>query len=133
MTREELAKLFEVNDMRLTRPRLLVAQLLLMDGTNRHVSAEWVANELDNSNASISLASVYNTLNNFVEIGLLRQIQVAGSSVVFDTNTTQHHHFLKESTGELIDIPVDDLVLSELPQPPAGHTVKGWDIVVRID
>ncbi|MFC7290026.1 Fur family transcriptional regulator [Hirschia litorea] len=133
MTKEQLAALFEKHDMRFTRPRMAVAQLLLMDGEDRHVSAEWVANQLAQSNESVSLASVYNTLNSFVEIGVLRQIHVGGSSIVFDTNTREHHHFLKESTGELIDIEASDLVVSKLPTPPEGSDIKAVSLIIRID
>ncbi|ACT59801.1 Fur family transcriptional regulator [Hirschia baltica] len=133
MTQEKLSRLFEENGMRLTRPRLAVAELLLMDGVQRHVSAEWVAKELVSSNNSVSLASVYNTLNSFVEIGLLRQIDAGGASVVFDTNTSEHHHFLKVSTGELIDIESNDLEISNLPTPPEGSEIKGWSLIVHID
>ena len=133
MTRVDLISLLEANGMRLTRTRLAVAQLLFFDHQNRHVSAEWVARELDAAGERISLATVYNTLNSFVEVGLLRQIQSVGSSVVFDTNTKPHHHFLRESTGELIDMPEESVSFSRLPDAPEGMMVKGVDLIVRID
>lgn len=112
---------------------MAVAQLLLLDGVDRHVSAEWVANQLAQSNESVSLASVYNTLNSFVQIGVLHQIHVGGSSIMFDTNTREHHHFLKQSTGELIDIEIDDLVVSKLPSPPEGNEIKHVSLIIHID
>ncbi|WP_018995927.1 Fur family transcriptional regulator [Hirschia maritima] len=133
MTKDDLVELFNTHDMRLTRPRLAVAELLLLDGVNKHVSAEWVASELEKLDVKISLASVYNTLNSFVEIELLREIEVGGSRVVFDTNTTQHHHFLKVSTGELIDIDEGQVEISKLPTPPEGLKIKRCDLIVQID
>ncbi len=125
--------MLETHGMRQTRTRLAVLELLFGDGKDRHVSAEWVARELDTAGERISLATVYNTLNSFVGVGILRQIQAAGSSIVFDTNTTNHHHFLRESTGELIDIPSDAVDFSRLPQAPSGMDVKGVDLIIRVD
>ena len=100
---------------------------------NRHVSAEWVARELDEAGEKIALATVYNTLNSFVEAGLLRQIQTGGQAVIFDTNTDEHCHFLRESTGELIDIAPGMVDLGKIPEPPTGMRVKGWDVIIRVD
>ncbi len=133
MTKDELNILFERHDMRMTRPRLAVANLLLADKKHRHVSAEWVARELKEKDENISLATVYNTLKSFVEVGLLRQIQVGGATTVFDTNTSAHHHFMKSSTGELIDIVDDSLDISPMPKPPEGANIKGWDLIIHID
>ena len=133
MTKEELVELFNTHDMRLTRPRLAVAELLLFDGVDKHVSAEWVASELENLDVTISLASVYNTLNSFVEIGLLREIEISGSRVVYDTNTVEHHHFLKVSTGELIDIDADEVEISKLPEPPNGLGIKRCSLIIHVD
>jgi len=118
--------------MRTTRPRLAMAQLLFFDGQDKHVTAEWVAAELSNAGKNISLASVYNTLNSFVEVGLLRQIQLGGANIVFDTNTQDHHHFLDMKTGELTDIPRDSFELSALPNAPNGRSIDSWDLVIRV-
>ena len=132
MTREELARHLEKHDMRLTRTRQAIAELLFADRENRHVSAEWVARALERVDEPISLATVYNTLNSFVSVGLLRQIQTGGQAV-FDTNVSDHHHFLSESTGHLTDIPSEHVVLSQLPEAPDGASIKGVDIIIRID
>ena len=133
MDKKTLIKTLEANDMRLTRTRLAIADILFDGGEDRHVSAEWVARQLEGNGASISLATVYNTLNSFVDVGVLKQIQGAGASVLFDTNVAHHHHFLKESTGELIDIPSDAIKLEGVPEAPDGAEIKGWDLVIRID
>ncbi len=133
MTQKELAKILEEKGMRLTRPRLAVAELLLKDGIKRHVSAEWVATQLADKGDDISLASVYNTLNSFVDLGILRQIQAGNASVLFDTNTKEHHHFLVKSTGELIDIDADAFEVSKLPAPPSGYSIKELSVIIEID
>ena len=53
----------------------------------------------------VSLATVYNTLHQFTEAGLLRQLAVDGAKAYFDTNPTEHHHFFLEDEGELVDMP----------------------------
>ena len=129
---ENITELLAKSDLRLTRTRKAVAQLLFADGVNRHVSAEWVARELGLAGEKIALATVYNTLNSFVDAGLLRQIQTGGQAVLFDTNTSDHSHFLHEATGDLIDIPQDDITLSKLPEAPEGMQITGWDVVIRV-
>jgi Fur family iron response transcriptional regulator len=132
MDKQSLIETLEKHGMRTTRPRLAVAQLLFFDGENKHVSAEWVAEKLSEAEESISLASVYNTLNSFVEVGLLRQIQLGGSHIVFDTNTGAHHHFLDVNTGKLTDIPMDSVALSQMPDVPEGRELDGWELVIRV-
>ncbi|MEM9014565.1 MAG: transcriptional repressor [Pseudomonadota bacterium] len=119
--------------MRVTRPRLLIAELLFGDGEDRHVTAEWVAEELERAGESIALASVYNTLHSFVGQGLLRPVQSAERGVtMFDTNTRPHHHVYNETTGELSDIADGDLKLAGEPTLPDGVELVGTDIVIRV-
>ena len=80
----------------------------------------------------MSLATVYNTLHQFTEAGLLREIVVDSQRCYFDTNTENHHHFFCEETNSLQDISGEDVVLSKLPAPPEGKSIKRVDIVVRI-
>jgi Fur family iron response transcriptional regulator len=89
--------------LRPTRQRRALAQLLFGRG-NRHLTAEAVHAEALKSGASISLATVYNTMHQFTGAGLLRQVAVDGSRTYFDTNTGDHHHFYFEDDGTLADI-----------------------------
>ena len=81
----------------------------------------------------MSLATVYNTLHQFVAAGLLREIVVDATRSYFDTNTSEHHHFFFERSGRVADIPVDQVVVSELPPPPDGTKVRRVDVIVRLD
>ncbi len=80
----------------------------------------------------VSLATVYNTLHQFTEAGLLREAVVEPGRSYFDTNTADHHHFFCEATGELQDIPAHHLSVSGLPAPPAGTEIRRVDIIVRV-
>ena len=81
---------------------------------------------------SVSLATVYNTLHQFTAAGLLREIAVDGAKIYFDTNVSEHHHFLNEETGELLDIDDGLMQLGKLPPSPKGLRVARVDIVIRL-
>ena len=117
--------------LRPTRQRIALAKLLF-DGGPRHVTAESLHADAQEAVIQVSLATVYNTLNQFTEAGLLREIVVDSHCCYFDTNTENHHHFFCEETNSLKDIPSEDVVLVKLPEPPAGKPIKRVDVVVRI-
>lgn len=119
-------------DLRPTRQRLALARLLFENG-HRHVTAEGLHDEAAASDVSVSLATVYNTLHQFTAAGLLREIMVDGTRSYFDTHTLDHHHFFIERTGQLIDIPAEDVTLSTLPPPPDGTRIARVDVIVRVD
>jgi Fur family transcriptional regulator, iron response regulator len=117
--------------LRPTRQRLSLARLLL-EGGDRHVTAEQLHAEAAASGIRVSLATIYNTLHQFTEAGLLREAVVEPGRSYFDTNTADHHHFFCEATGELADIPGDHLVVSGLPSPPEGTEIRRVDVIVRV-
>ncbi len=116
--------------LRPTRQRVALARLLLEKG-GRHITAEQLHGEARAAAVRVSLATVYNTLHQFTEAGLLREVIVDPGRSYFDTNTSEHHHFFDEGTGELLDIGAD-VVVSGLPLPPSGTQVHRLDIVVRV-
>ena len=99
------AKLREVG-LRPTRQRMALGWILFAKG-DRHVTAEMLYEEANHAKVPVSLATVYNTLHQFTDVGLLRQVAVDGSKAYFDTNNTEHHHFFVEDDNDLLDIPVD--------------------------
>jgi Fur family iron response transcriptional regulator len=117
--------------LRPTRQRVALARLLLESG-NRHVTAELLHSEAMAAGIKVSLATVYNTLHQFTEAGLLREAVVEPGRSYFDTNTADHHHFFCETTGELRDIPAHHLSVSGVPVPPAGTEIHRVDIIVRV-
>lgn len=117
--------------LRPTRQRLALAKLLF-DSGNRHVTAEILHGESLGHGISVSLATVYNTLNQFTTAGLLREIVVNGDRSYFDTNTTQHHHFYHTDSGHLEDIAGDDVVMERLPAAPTGMEIDRVDVIVRV-
>ena len=114
-----------------TRQRIALAKLLFQ-GDNRHVTAEMLHKEAISKKISVSLATVYNTLHQFKQAGMLRDISVNAGQSYFDTNTTKHHHFYFEKDGKLSDIPYGMITLGKLPDVQKGTEIKSVDIVVTI-
>lgn len=125
-----LARLKEAG-LRPTRQRLSLAKLLF-EGGDRHVSAEDLHAEAGTQRISVSLATIYNTLHQFTNAGLLREVVVEPGRSYFDTNIQPHHHFFVEGAGKLMDIPAADIALSHLPEPPTGMKVARVDVIVRL-
>jgi len=117
--------------LRPTRQRLGLARLLFEDG-DRHVTAEQLQSESTAANMRVSLATIYNTLNQFSQVGLLREVVVEPGRSYFDTNTSDHHHFFHEKTAELQDIAGDAINLGTVPEPPPGTRVERVDVIVRL-
>ncbi|MGH7039601.1 MAG: iron response transcriptional regulator IrrA [Stellaceae bacterium] len=117
--------------LRPTRQRLALARLLL-EGADRHITAEQLHGEAIAAAIPVSLATVYNTLHQFTEAGLMREVVVEPGRSYFDTNTADHHHFFCEATSRLQDIPGECLSVSGLPCPPAGTEIRRIDVVIRV-
>lgn len=117
--------------LRPTRQRVALARLLFEAG-HRHVTAESVHAEVKALRMPVSLATVYNALNQFREAGLLREVVVAPGRSYFDTNTGHHHHFFIEPDGELHDFPSDKVTIAGLPAPPKGTRLSRVDVIVRV-
>jgi len=117
--------------LRPTRQRVSLGWLLFGKG-DRHITAEMLFEEASRARVPVSLATVYNTLHQFTEAGLLRQLAVDGAKAYFDTNPTEHHHFFLEEEGELVDMPSLGVSVADLPEPPAGMEVAGVEVIVRL-
>ena len=117
--------------LRPTRQRLALARLLF-DGEDRHVTAEKLHVEVQKAALPVSLATVYNTLHQFTDVGLLREIAVDASRSYFDTNTSDHHHFFFEDGSRLKDIEDNQVAIARLPEPPVGTQIDRVDVIVRV-
>lgn len=118
--------------LRPTRQRLAIAELLVGDGHNRHVTAESLFEAIGRAGLSVSLATVYNTLRSFTEAGLMVEITVDGTRSYFDTRTDDHAHFFWEDTGDLTDAPQGAVAFSRLPDPPEGADIARIDVIIRV-
>jgi Fur family transcriptional regulator, iron response regulator len=116
--------------LRPTRQRVALAQLL--GAEHRHVSAESLHREAQRAGLPVALATVYNTLHQFTEAGLLREVVVGAGRSYFDTNTGDHQHFYCDDDGTLIDIEGEAIAVAGVPAPPKGMAVDRVDVVVRV-
>ena len=117
--------------LRPTRQRLALAKLLF-DDHDRHITAEILHGEALDANVRVSLATVYNTLHQFDEAGLLREIVVDSGRSYFDTNVSNHHHIFNEDSRELMDIEDGQIGLAGLPAIGAGQEISRIDVIVRV-
>ncbi len=117
--------------LRPTRQRIDLGRLLF-SGEDRHVTAEMLHAEALQNGISVSLATVYNTLHQFTECGLLREVAIEGSKTYFDTNISDHHHFYFERDGKLIDIHSENLTIVSLPEAPEGTMISRVDVLIRL-
>ncbi len=98
--------------------------------TAEHPSADEVLTRVRKRFLHISRATVYNTLNLFVETGLLRQLVLSEGRVVFDPRTEDHHHFIDDETGEIRDVPWDAVKVSSVARLK-GLDVREYQVVMR--
>jgi len=112
-------------------PQRVEVGMLLLAGPC-HVSADQLLQSLRRSGSRISKATVYNTLNVLSRAGIIREVAVHPSRLVYDSTTTGHHHFLNEDTGELVDIDPADVELRRLPRLPAGTQATSVEVIIRV-
>jgi Fur family transcriptional regulator, iron response regulator len=117
--------------LRPTRQRMALGWLLFAKG-GRHLTAEMLYEEASRAKIAVSLATIYNTLHQFTNAGLLREVTVNGSKTYFDTNVSDHHHFFVENEHNLIDIPEAGSIIGQLPEVPEGYEVSRVDVVIRL-
>lgn len=108
--------------------RLAVAEYVLR--TQDHPSADEVLARVRGRVPMISRATVYNTLNLFVEKGLLRQFVLAEGRLVFDPHVEPHHHFVDDESGTIVDVPWDALEVKRV-EKLQGLDVKEYQVVLR--
>ncbi len=103
-----LKELLKKRGLRPTRHRMTVALLLFPNGPQnvipRHCTAEEIHHAVQNSGTQMSLATVYNTLNQFSQYGILRKVSGGANCSFYDTVTEPHHHIYHETENRLEDV-----------------------------
>jgi Fur family iron response transcriptional regulator len=123
--------LLRAASLRPTRQRVALATLLF-GNAHRHVTADDLHQEALLSGVRLSLATVYNTLNQFAEVDLVRKVSVEGNHAWYDTDTESHQHFYIEAEDRIIDIPGDDMRFGSLSEPPSGYAISKVDALIRL-
>ncbi len=117
--------------LRPTRQRVSLGWVLFARG-DRHISAEMLYEEAMKEKIPVSLATIYNTLHQFTQAGLLRELAIDGAKTFFDTDSSEHHHFVVDGENTVIDIPAEAVDVAALPEPPTGYEIARVDVVVRL-
>ena len=113
-----------------TKQRRVLAKILFEKG-HRHISAENLFDEVKREDRKISMATIYNTLKQFTNLGLIREIVVDKNKSLYDTNNKPHYHLYIEDEGKVHDIPTDNINLN-LPSVPACLNLHNIDVIVRV-
>lgn len=116
------------HDIHPSPQRVAVGRYVLY--TDEHPSAEVVFDRVRSALPTISLATVYNTLNLFVEKGLLRSLALREGRTVFDPCLEPHHHFIDDETGTIVDVPWDALEVKNV-ESLSGLQVDAYQVVLR--
>ena len=120
----------EKNGIRATKQRRVLAKLIFDKG-KRHISAENLFDEVKKDERKISMATIYNTLKQFTNLGLIREIVVDQNKSLYCNNNQSHYHLYIEDEGKVIDIPTQNIDL-DIPSIPACLNLHAIDVIVRI-
>jgi Fur family iron response transcriptional regulator len=126
----DLIQLLRHHGINPSQQRVAVGEYVLFTADHPTADQVWARVKGRSGVRMLARATVYNTLNLFVEKGLLQQFALAGGRVVFDPNTTPHHHFLDEADGQIHDIPWDALDVRNLANLD-GFEVRSYQVVIR--
>ena len=120
--------------LRPTKQRLEICKLLFDRKKTFHFTIGDLSKILKKeTNKKISLATIYNTVHSFKKKGYLKEISVDREKSYFDTNTSNHHHFLDISTNELIDLKEDDVDNIKIKKSLPGKKIKSIEVLVKIE
>jgi Fur family iron response transcriptional regulator len=125
-----MADVLRTHGINPTHQRIEIAYAL--SSRREHLSADQILAIVNDRHSETSKATVYNTLNLFLQKKLIREVIVDPNKVFYDPNTMPHHHFYNVDTGELTDIDAGEIAISGLPQLPQGMVTEGIDIIVRV-
>ncbi len=128
--RDNLADKLRAHGINPTHQRIEIAHALF--SRCEHLSADQVMAIVNERHSETSKATVYNTLNLFLEKKLIREVIVDPNKVFYDPNTSPHYHMYDIESGRLTDIDAADIRVSGLPSLPAGMVTEGMDIIIRV-
>ena len=127
---EQIGQMLRNHTIRPTSQRINIAKVLL--AKPQHLSAEQVFGQVNTEGELVSKATVYNTLNLFVDKGLINQVVIDSRYIFYDSNTESHHHFYNEDTGLLQDIADEAMIVKEIPSLPKYTVQTGIGVVIRV-
>ena len=128
---DKALKMLETSPLKLTEQRAAMIKLLFKNGA-AHFTAEDIYEEANKKRIKISLATIYNCLNQFREFGIIKAIKISSDKIFFDTNLKEHYHFFCVKSAKLIDVETNKVKISKLPKIPRGKKLKSVDVIINI-
>ena len=120
--------------LRPTKQRLKICKLLFQRKETFHFTVGDLSKILiQKTKEKISLATIYNTVHSFKKKGYLKEIAINSDKTYFDTNTSDHHHFLDVTTNELIDLNNKDVKKVNIMKKIPGKKIKSIEVLVKIE
>ena len=129
--REKKIGILRQHNLRPTKQRLFLSKILF-SGKNMHFCAEDLRKVIFKKGFKMSLATIYNNLQNFAKAGLLKQRRISNNRLYFDNNTTNHYHFYDEEKNNLIDISSSSIKFLKFPKLPKNRKIKSIDLVINL-
>ena len=129
---EKLLNIIKNSPLKLTDQRKSLVKIIFNDG-DAHYTVDDVYKKAKKKKIKISLATVYNNLNTFKDLGILKVLTTSSDTIFYDTNITDHHHFYCKKTGKLIDIDSSEVVISKLPKIPSGRKLNSVNVILDLD
>ena len=122
-----------LSGLRPTKQRITICKVLFDRKDTFHFTIDDLKKKVEkNTKHKVSLATVYNTVHAFRKNGYLKEISLKGNKTFFDTNSTSHHHFYDQDTGDLMDIKNEDISINKLPSAPKGKKISGVEVTVSV-
>ena len=120
--------------LRPTKQRIKICKLLFDRKQTFHFTIKDLSKILkNNTSEKISLATIYNTVHSFKKKGYLKEISVNQNKSYFDTNTSNHHHFLDINTNKLIDLKNEDVHNIKIKKRIPGKKINSIEVLVKIE
>ena len=120
--------------LRPTKQRIKICKLLFDRKKTFHFTINDISKILKKETSNkISLATIYNTIHSFKKKGYLKEISINREKSYFDTNTSNHHHFLDVNTNELIDLKNKDVHNIKIKKRIPGKKINSIEVLVKIE
>ena len=118
--------------LRPTRQRVNICKTLFDKKNTFHFTIYDLYKIMLDKNEKVSLATVYNTVHALKKRGYLKEILINAGKIYFDTNTSNHHHFLDENTNTLLDLKESEIGKIKLKKKIPGKKIKSIEVLIKI-
>ena len=118
--------------LRPTRQRVNICKILFDRKNTFHFTIYDLNKILLDKNEKVSLATVYNTVHALKKRGYLKEISINAEKSYFDTNTSNHHHFLDENTNTLLDLKEREIGKIKVKKKIPGKKIKSIEVLIKI-